>query len=181
MMSTNVEIYSELREFFLDYYSCIWLTYRTCLPSLPGTTETTDCGWGCMLRSCQMMVAETLILLNLGRGEWLKSEVTSDEEYKNILALFADDVDAPLGLHKLLQIAYKKYQEPVGIWYSPCKALSLFRRTCKGLKLFWVNDGILVKEEIRNVSCNFKAPLLLVICVRLGTTKINMVGFFLQI
>ena len=68
--------------FALDFTTRIWMTYRKEFEEFIGTNVNTDCGWGCMIRSGQMLVANTLILQRFGRSwRWRGKEqvMTSDD------------------------------------------------------------------------------------------------------
>jgi cysteine protease ATG4 len=77
--------------FLDDFESRIWLTYRSNFPAIPRSKDpnaassmtfsvrlrsqlidtagfTSDTGWGCMIRSGQSLLANTLSVLRLGRG-----------------------------------------------------------------------------------------------------------------
>jgi cysteine protease ATG4 len=55
--------------FLEDFSSRLWFTYRHHFPPLRPATFTTDSGWGCMLRTGQCLLGQTLVLKHLGRGK----------------------------------------------------------------------------------------------------------------
>lgn len=80
---------TELDQIRRDVQSRLWCTYRKGFAPIGQAGYTSDRGWGCMLRCGQMMLAQALIALHLGRdwfwtpecryaNGWRRLETTSD-------------------------------------------------------------------------------------------------------
>lgn len=62
---TPAELREEERR--LDVFSTMWVTYRSGFPKMEPYGYTDDSGWGCMLRSAQMLMTQALQRHTLGR------------------------------------------------------------------------------------------------------------------
>ncbi len=66
---------SMLAAFHLDFHTRLWFTYRREFQEFRGTTMNTDCGWGCMIRSGQMILANALLMQRFGRDwKWRRAK-----------------------------------------------------------------------------------------------------------
>lgn len=127
----NHSKYSAIDKFKHDFYSRIWLTYRREFPKLANSSLTTDCGWGCMLRSGQMVLAQALLTHYLGR-QWRWKGSQSDKEdmiHRMIVKWFADDPNSsscPFSLHQLVKYGEHLGKRP-GDWYGPASVAHLLK------------------------------------------------------
>jgi cysteine protease ATG4 len=96
------------------------LTFRTRLLSLGNTQGfTSDTGWGCMIRSAQSLLANTLQILDLGR-DWRKGQQIEAE--RQLLSLFADDPSAPFSIHRFVKHGSDACGKHPGEWFDPSAA-----------------------------------------------------------
>ncbi|XP_075261964.1 cysteine protease ATG4A-like [Convolutriloba macropyga] len=115
-----------------DIVSRLLMTYRKGFSAIGGTELTSDRGWGCMLRCGQMMLAQTLLCLWVGR-DWLWQNSNSEHEkiYQKILEQFLDYKNSLYSVHQIAQMGVSEGKS-VGEWFGPntvaqvLKKLSMF-------------------------------------------------------
>lgn len=122
-----------IEEFRRDFYSRLWITYRREFPTMSDSNYTSDCGWGCMLRSGQMLLAQGLICHFLGRNwRWdpeTQLHSTSEDNYhRKIISWFGDTSsrNCPFSIHQLVTLGQDKGKKP-GDWYGPSSVSNLLR------------------------------------------------------
>jgi cysteine protease ATG4 len=54
-----------------DFTNLFWFTYRKDFPRIEPSPYTSDAGWGCMMRSGQMLLAKAFACYLLGKGTYL--------------------------------------------------------------------------------------------------------------
>ena len=99
-----------------------WLTYRKEFQSFRSSAvvRTSDKGWGCTMRSMQMLTASSLIKATLG-SEFRRGPTATEAQnttYTEIIKLFADSPSAQLSLHNMLS-SIGGGQDNTGRWFGP--------------------------------------------------------------
>jgi len=161
--------------------SRLWFSYRKEFPAIGDSGMTSDKGWGCMLRCGQMVVAECLQRLYLGRDfRWSPSEAS--EQYLDILPLFADDRSALFGVHQLSMVSSD--EKAIGTWFGPNGVAQAIKKMTsydpeQRINVQVAMNNVLVISEIlesSQIEGPWK-PLLLFVPVRLGINDINPTYF----
>nr|CAD7400011.1 unnamed protein product [Timema poppensis] len=100
-----------------DIRTKLWFTYRRGFVPIGDTGLTTDKGWGCMLRCGQMVLAQALVHLHLGR-EWNWHPETRNSAYLKILHMFEDRRAAAYSIHQIALMGASEGKD-VGHWFGP--------------------------------------------------------------
>ncbi|ERN17015.1 cysteine protease ATG4 isoform X1 [Amborella trichopoda] len=188
--------------FLQDLSSRIWITYRKGFETIGDLKLTSDAGWGCMIRSSQMLVAQALLSHHLGRSWSKPTHKPFDPEYVAILHLFGDSEASSLSIHNLLKYG-KGYGLAAGSWLGPyamCRTWETLARISREqihlgdrnvslpMALYVVSgdeDGerggapVLCIEDAERICASFCggqeswAPLLLLVPLVLGLDKVN--------
>lgn len=127
----NIQLHPH-EEAMEDFKSRLWFTYRCGFDPIGTTSLTSDVGWGCTLRSGQMLIAEGLMRHTLGRG-WRRHSAAAvhgggtPPEIMHLLRLLHDtaDASAPFSVHNLCAAQGVPGVQP-GEWLGPwvlCHAL----------------------------------------------------------
>lgn len=182
------------KDFLEEFHSLFWFSYRKDFPAIPPSNFTTDAGWGCMLRSGQMMFAQALVAHCLGR-DWRKKQSDSivRKQYYEIFRYFEDKPSASFSVHKIAQIG-TKFGKNVGEWFGPSTIaqvlgdlVTIYRPA--NLAVYTSNDSTLYLDEITDICGKIEVdktnnnaphketwkPLFIIIPLRLGLDHLNAI------
>ncbi|KAG0647382.1 Autophagy-related 4 [Hyphodiscus hymeniophilus] len=189
--------------FLDDFEAKIWLTYRSNFPAIAKSQDpkafsamslsvrlrsqlvdqggfTSDTGWGCMIRSGQSLLANSLLLLRMGRG-WRRN--TSNFEERRLLSLFADDPKAPYSIHKFVEHGATACGKHPGEWFGPSATAQCIQALTNNhetdLRVYVTGDGSEIYEDtfmsIAKPDGQTFKPTLILVGTRLGLDKITPV------
>jgi len=164
--------------FFLDHNSRIWITYRHSFEPILPSDYTSDMGWGCMLRSGQMLLANALVYHFLGR-DWRINNKEKFEFYKGLIGWFMDFPEKPFSIHKIALLG-QKYDKAIGEWFGPMIISQVLKNVveqsseCSNCIGVCVSvDQSIYKDEVLKVTNNWKKALILLLPLRLGIKNLN--------
>ncbi|KAJ7224495.1 hypothetical protein GGX14DRAFT_351458 [Mycena pura] len=186
-------------QFYSDFRSRVWCTYRRDFePIRDGGPRgwTSDVGWGCMLRTGQSLLANTLVNIHVGR-DYARSRARH-AAYVRLLTWFLDSPapEAPFSVHRMA-MAGKDLGTQVGQWFGPSiaagaiKALVQAFPTC-GLGVSVATDSVLYQTCVFEASHTSPAsdpecdthglswgdrPVLLLLGLRLGLEGVNPIYY----
>jgi len=173
-----------LREFMRDYTSQIWITYRHSFPTALGNTSiTSDLGWGCTIRSGQMMLAR--VWLNLFSGRDSIAVSNSDNTRSMIVQWFFDQPGQlfSYSIHNFMEEA-KLFGLQPGDWFTPSAVSKILQSLVlkfhpNSLRVYVCDSGVIYKDEIQQRFPHSKSnqapfrPILFMVPVRLGEETIQ--------
>ncbi|EDV31042.1 uncharacterized protein Dana_GF15159 [Drosophila ananassae] len=161
-----------------DIQSRLWCTYRCGFAPLGEVQLTTDKGWGCMLRCGQMVLAQALIDLHLGR-DWFWTPECRDATYLKIVNRFEDVKNSCYSIHQIALMG-ESQNKAVGEWLGPNTVAQILKKLVRfddwcSLAVHVAMDSTVVLDDIYSLCREGDSwkPLLLVIPLRLGITDIN--------
>lgn len=117
ILGKNYNALQEVSEIRQDIESRLWCTYRRGFVPLGEPQLTTDKGWGCMLRCGQMILAQALIDLHLGR-DWCWTRNCCNPIYLKIVNRFEDSRKSYFSIHQIALMGDSE-DKKVGQWFGP--------------------------------------------------------------
>lgn len=177
---------AQAQKFLDDFSSLYWFTYRNRFPPFANSSLSSDMGWGCMIRSGQMLLCNAIVSAT--------RELDRHTTGQAVLEWFIDHPgpDHPFSIHNILA-AGSYFQVKPGDWLSPSVIAHILKILVRryrplGLNMYVAKENTIYKdvlhrlcktapagmseEECTTVPTNFK-PVLIVIPCRPGINTIE--------
>lgn len=141
------------------FESILWFTYRRDYAKMEPYEYTSDAGWGCMLRSAQMLLSQALKRRLLGR-DWRVPLFSTDklpDAYVTLLRWFVDspEPECIYSIHNMVKLGMR-YDKLPGEWYGPTTAAQVLRdlvnvhsRDLGGvLSMYVPQEGVVYTDDV---------------------------------
>jgi len=161
-------------EFLNAFYSIFWMSYRKDIKIQPKIPKeflyTSDSGWGCMVRSGQMLFSNA-ILRHMFGPDFMLSDLNENMEartkYISILWEFLDNSygqNAAFCISNMVEIGFRFGIKPKD-WYGPSSVIQIFDELnekynpFRNLKTAAFPEGVLYKDELLFKGCGVVNPI----------------------
>ncbi|CAD7973092.1 unnamed protein product [Amoebophrya sp. A25] len=103
-----------------EWNSKFLFTYRKGFRSIGNANITSDQGWGCYIRTFQMMLAQCYALIVFGPGRRDARDEPQEREF--VKELFVDNEKAFFSVHNFCRIGATCFNRKPGTWFGPFSA-----------------------------------------------------------
>jgi hypothetical protein len=119
-LTSLLEVSAEARRFRKDFESLFWFTYRRNFPPFASSSLSTDMGWGCMIRSGQMLLCNALLTFLTTHCELSEDMKDQKSLGRCVLEWFLDypGPSYPFSIHNIIA-AGNYFQVKPGDWLGP--------------------------------------------------------------
>lgn len=137
----------------------------------------TDIGWGCMIRTGQSLLANTIQRIQLTRS----FRITDELNDKYVVSLFKDTPNAPYSLHNFVQTGVNLSNMKPGQWFGPSATSRSIQNLIQeypqcGIDncIVSVSSGDIPKEEIDEIYFReMTSKTLILLGIKLGIDSVN--------
>ncbi|KAK9448495.1 putative cysteine protease atg4 [Limtongia smithiae] len=170
----NEKLEKRLQELKAAVGKLYLLTYRYDFPTIPKSVEspihltsvllrgqlasltqqgyTSDAGWGCMIRSTQTLLANSITQLWLRASSSAVTTTPPPTSNDALLRLFADDPRAPFSIHNYVAHGSKSFGIAPGNWFGPsaaakCTRILVDQSPQCGLRVYIASDLADIYED----------------------------------
>ena len=178
-----------LAEFLDDFASKVWLSYRSDFPQslvdMHGAEVGifSDAGWGCSIRATQMLIAQALIWLALGR-DWRVSSASRLDEYRRIVSLFFDEISAPLSIHRMVALGQQMFGKRPSEWFGPTSGARVITHLINRARPDHINKvgcitfdgGDIFNREVADAFIG-KSAMIVLLTHRIGIDSVDLARY----
>ncbi|KAI4165054.1 MAG: hypothetical protein LQ342_001331 [Letrouitia transgressa] len=168
-------------EFLDDFESRFWFTYRSNFPPIPRSDDPqASASISLAVRLRSQFLHQGGFTSDTGWGYWRRGQQQLEE--RQLLALFADDPEAPFSIHRFVEHGASACGKHPGEWFGPSATARCIQALSKayaasGLEVYINGDGADVYEDklksLATTRAGIFTPTLILVGIRLGIDRVT--------